>query len=163
MEFMKKSPQDGFSLLEMVLVVALLGLLTVATVPLINSTQKTSLDSMTRALELDLRYAQTLATTTNTPHGFRATDANTYEVFKQTGAGDVLITSPHHQAPMSETIDSYYPGVSFNSPSYPAFEVVFQPNGAPNSGAGTQIQLQDSESHTKTITVSDITGRIEVQ
>lgn len=160
---MKRSSENGFSLLEMVLVVGLLGLLTIATVPLINSTQKTSLTSMARALELDLRYAQTLATTTNAPHGFRAVDANTYEVFRQTGLGDVLVTSPHNQTPMSETIDTHYPGVSFNAPSYPAFEVVFQPNGAPSPGGGTQIQLQDSESNAKTIIVSDITGRIEVQ
>lgn len=154
---------QGFTLLEVIFTVAILGLLAVVVMPLVGTTTpRVSLDAATRLIESHIRYAQNLSTSTGEFHGFRATSETTYEIYKQTTAGDVIVDSPHDHQPMLVDLGTQFPNVTFQSPTYPAYDVLFKEVGAPTTGGGVQIEIGNSLGDIKTIEVTEITGRIEI-
>jgi prepilin-type N-terminal cleavage/methylation domain-containing protein len=153
--------QNGFTLIECVLSLAIFGILSFIAVPILSTaSDNLSLDAATKKIENDVRYAQSLATTTGDTHGFEAIDSDTYRVYKKTGVGvKTTVTSPQtHQALLIDLADSY-PHVTFNAASFPTFVVEFDSTGKPSSGGGTDIALSNSE-NTSSVRVSSGTGNV---
>lgn len=159
----KQNSESGFSLIELVLVISLVGIMSVYAVPAMLNMGAINLDGASRVVESDIRYAQNLATTTGQTHGFRtlaATGENPiiqYEVYNSvTGA---VVSSPYDHLPMSENLEESYNGVEFGS----VVDIRFDDIGTPNfvSGSGdVPMATEDGESN-KTVTVSS-TGLIEI-
>ncbi|EKD50763.1 MAG: hypothetical protein ACD_62C00432G0002 [uncultured bacterium] len=157
---MRNNPH-GFTLIELVLVIALMGILGYTAIPAITSTQTFGLDNASRKLEADLRYAQNTAMTTGEPHGFRTiTDGTTsdYEIYEV--VSNQPINSPYDRLPMIEDFTESYKGISFKDDN--SYDIRFDAQGNPTFIVGGQnIILRNPGNETKTISINNI-GLIDV-
>lgn len=148
--------------MELVMVIGLLGIMTVAAIPAIVNTQSVYLDGATRQVEADLRYAQNLATTTGDAHGFRTTAAvdgsiTGYEVYND--VTDEVVESPYDHMPMIQNLSDDFSGVSFNG----ATNVIFNDVGTPSFSSGDgQLTMTNDEGETRDVIVTS-TGLINAQ
>lgn len=146
--------QKGFTLLELVIVMALLGLIGTVTIPLFSGTDSMALDGASRKLESDLRYAQSLATTTGDVYGLRTTSSatnSTYEVYRV--YDNSLVTSPYDRQPMQEDLDESFNGVFFQNQGH----VTFDATGTPTFvlGAGN-VRLENASGDIKTVKINSL-------
>ncbi len=156
--------QRGFTLIEVVLLMTLLGILGYAAVPQATNLAPLSLDSASRKLKTDIRYAQNMATTTGQAHGFLVTGTSTYKIYlvgdPATVLDDVTVTSPFTRAPMDEDLDIDFTGAQFSA----NYDVKFDANGRPTVGGGIPIVLTDSRTATtKTLNVTANSGFVSLQ
>ncbi|MCP5464158.1 MAG: prepilin-type N-terminal cleavage/methylation domain-containing protein [Deltaproteobacteria bacterium] len=103
--------QQGFSLMELILVMSLIGIMAFTAIPAITNTQSVSLDAASRKLESDIRYAQNLAMTTGDAYGFRtitdASDTN-YEIYEVTS--NTAVEDPYDHLDMQEDFTESFNG-----------------------------------------------------
>lgn len=138
MKDINKNRGKGFTLIELVLVIVILGILAIVAIPAFNNLTPISLDAAARKVKEDLRYAQSLATTTGESHGFEVTANSTYRVYNvNTGT---TVVSPYHHTPMTEDLSSEFGGAQFNSLTY---QIEFNASGQPTTGGGTTVQIND--------------------
>lgn len=158
MKYMKNN--FGFTLIELVLVISILGLIGTVTLPLFLGTDDIALDGASRKLESDLRYAQSLATTTGDQYGVRTTTSptnSTYEVYRL--FDNSIVTSPYDHQPMQEDLDVSFDGVFFPNTEH----VTFDANGTPSfvSGGGI-LELENKSGNQKTLTINTL-GLVTLQ
>ena len=128
-----------------------------------NTTAAVSLDTATRKVQSDIRYAQNLASTTGEPHGFRVNSDNTYVIFKPNDMGaEEIVASPHDKNPMQIDIGEDYPGITFVSDNFPTNEILFDEIGRPTTGGGSNIIMQNNNSEQKTLSISNVTGKVDI-
>ncbi len=87
---------QGFTLIEMVMIIVVMGIMAVLAVPLISSFSTLAVSEAARKIQGDLRYAQELAVTSNlhTRVAF-STGSNNYTVTQDNGSGTyVAIVDP---------------------------------------------------------------------
>ncbi|MBX7149268.1 prepilin-type N-terminal cleavage/methylation domain-containing protein [bacterium] len=152
---LKKSAgnQKGFTLIELVLTIVVVSILSVVAMPNFD-TSAITLDSASRKILTDIRYAQNLSTTTLDAYGFRVTGATTYQIYKQsTGA---VATNPITNKPMQYDLSTNFSGARFTNQN---INVIFNAYGNPTSGGGTNITLSVSGTQ-KTISVSSTSGYV---
>lgn len=156
--------QSGFTLIELVLTIALLGIVTITAIPKVNTAEQAlSLDGAARSMESDLKYAQNLASVTGQTHGLQINpDNESYTVYSKDDNGvETPVLSPHDHNPMQIAITDNYQGVSVVPQAQP-IDIEFGPNGLPIQGQSSQFDLVNLKSDTKSITISGTTGRIDV-
>lgn len=151
-------PETGFSLLELVLVITLLGILGVAVGVIVFNSQQSHITVAAQKVKSDIQFAREYALTKRgTTYGVAFDDAtDSYTVYVGTVATPVL--NPNTQAPMIEDFAGF-PGVSITGGDY---TVEFDKFGKPTTGGGSSVQITDG-STTKTITVITNTGRVTIQ
>lgn len=134
--------KNGFTFIELILVLVVMSILAIVAMPKGYDAMTTiPLETAAQRLKVDIRYAQSLATTTGESHGFRVTGETSYELYNaDTGE---LVTSPHTQSAMQEEINdgTYLDGIVFSATDY---EVVFDSYGRPTTGGGTTIEISDN-------------------
>jgi prepilin-type N-terminal cleavage/methylation domain-containing protein len=154
----------GFTLLELILTVAVLGVLTATAMPLFTNSDSFALVNAAKKLENDLQYAQNLATTTSEAHGFRniADDdiISNYEIYNVDD--DEAVTSPYDHEPMQEDFAEDFTGTVFVTNNH---EVEFDETGMPTfvSGDNTITISNEDGSETTTIEIVESTGMIRIQ
>ena len=157
---------SGFTILELVLALGTLAFLGFFLI--YSSTPRFvvsyDLDTAARTLVAELHYAQSLAQNTGFFHGFKIDTDKHYIIYRQDDLGvKTIVESPHNQQPMSIDITQKHPGVLFKSETFP-LEVVFKPNvGSPPAGGGLSIMLENTNGQHKQITITDVTGRIDIE
>mgnify|MGYP001814262908 FL=1 len=126
----------GFTLVELIMVVVLIGILAVSVVPKLVDTSAISLQGGAAMVVADIRYTQELAMSTHSPKTITfATNDTFYTVNSQT-----------MNLPSRVSISN---GATFT----------FNSLGEPTAGAGSSVEIQAGSS-TKTITVESYTGRV---
>ena len=151
--------QKGFSLIELILVMALIGIMSFVAIPAVNNTQAITMEGAARKLEGDIRYAQNLATTTGDSYGFRTTgsDNTGYEIYKV--SNNTAVTSPYSHTPMQEDFAEGYSGITFDA----THSMTFDESGLPNiSSGGNTINLVNTSDETKSILINN-SGLISIQ
>jgi len=159
---MLKFKENGFTLLELLAVMSVIAIITVTALPNLTSSQTVALDAASRKVEGDIRYAQSLATTTGDEYGFRTIDDGndtTYEVYEV--ASDDVVESPYDHQPMQEDLDESFPGIVFqNNESY---DITFGSQGMPNHVDGDgSLEIENDDGEIKTISINDA-GLITVE
>jgi prepilin-type N-terminal cleavage/methylation domain-containing protein len=144
----------GFTLIELVLVLALLGILTATAVVYVFNYQKTYIEVAKHKIVSDINLAQQMAMTKKgTTFGvFFDSAANRYTVYENTVA--TPIPDPLNKQNLIEDF-SRFPGVSIIA----NFTVEFNSFGAPTTGGGGSVQITDGTA-TKAISITTGTGRI---
>lgn len=146
----------GASLIEIVGVMALLGILGVAAVVLVPSGQPARLDAATRQVQSDIEYARQLAMTTNMTYGVQFVANGSYTVYQSTVA--TPIASPLTHQNMIITLADRYPGVTLQT----NYTVEFDSFGAPTTGGGGSVTIANV-SGSKVVSVVDTTGSVGIQ
>jgi prepilin-type N-terminal cleavage/methylation domain-containing protein len=128
---------QGFTLVELIMVVVLISILAVSIVPKFMDTSAISLQGGAAMVVADIRYTQELAMSTHSPKTIIfATDDAYYTVVSQT-----------MNLPSRVSISS---GATFT----------FNSLGEPTAGGGSSVQITTLGGSTKTITVESYTGRV---
>lgn len=146
----------GFSAVEILLAVALLGILAVAAVYLLPPVGEVSLAAAAVQVRNDIEYAQQNAVTTGQTSGVAFTNNGSYTVYQ--GTTSTPLSSPLTRSDMIITLSNSYPGVSISG----NYTVEFDSMGQPTTGGSGSIDLVLG-SHSKTITVTANTGRVTIQ
>jgi prepilin-type N-terminal cleavage/methylation domain-containing protein len=126
----------GFTIIELIMVVVLIGILAVSIVPKFVDTSAFSLAGGAAMAAADIRYTQELAMGTHSSKTIVFTTTNTY----------YTVDSRNVNLPSRVTISS---GATFT----------FNSLGEPTTGGGSSITL-GAGAETKTITVESYTGRV---
>ncbi|MBU0504890.1 MAG: type II secretion system protein [bacterium] len=145
----------GFTLLELILTISLMGILGVSVIPLITSTQAFGLDNATRKLESDIRFAQSMAMTKGEAYGFRnISDGKntTFEVYiVATGLPE---KSPYSREPLQEDISDKFKGIFFKDNNH---HITFDAQGNPTFITGGQyITLKNQDAEVKAIFINNV-------
>ena len=127
----------GFTLVEIIMVVVLIGILAVSVVPKFTDTSAISLQGGAAMVRADIRYTQELAMSTHAPKTITFTTNDTY----------YTVVSQTMNLPSRVSISS---GATFT----------FNSLGEPTAGGGSSVQITTVGGSTKTITVESYTGRV---
>lgn len=147
----------GFTLVELVLTIILLGIFAVSIIPAIPDTTISGLLSACEKVKVDIRYAQTRATVTGVAHGFRVTGPSSYEIYNV--ETNNVIQSPHTQLPYQESLATIMANASFNSQNY---QIEFSAVGSPSLGGGSLIQINGANNLNRQLTITASTGLITI-
>ncbi|NIQ92677.1 MAG: prepilin-type N-terminal cleavage/methylation domain-containing protein [Deltaproteobacteria bacterium] len=126
----------GFTLVELIMVVVLIGILAVSVIPKFVDTSAISLQGGAAMVAADIRYTQELAMSTHSPKTITFTTNDTF----------YTVNSQTMNLPSRVSISS---GATFT----------FNSLGEPTTGGGSSVQITAGGS-TKTITVESYTGRV---
>lgn len=146
----------GFSAVEVLLTVSLLGILAVAAIYLIPSVGDVSLAAATVQVRSDIEHAQQNAMTTGQTSGVQFVNNGSYTVYQ--GTTSTPLVSPLTRTNMITALSSSYPGVSISG----NYTVEFDSMGKPTTGGGGSITLVLGN-HIKIIRVTANTGRVTIQ
>ena len=130
------SDYRGFTIIELMMVVVLIGILAVSVVPKFVDTSAISLVGAAAMVAADIRYTQELAMSTNSSKTIVFTTSN----------DNYTVDSRNVDLPSKVSISS---GMTFT----------FNSLGEPTTGGGSSVILS-AGAETKTITVEDYTGRV---
>jgi prepilin-type N-terminal cleavage/methylation domain-containing protein len=128
---------QGFTLVELIMVVVLISILAVSVVPKFVDTSAISLQGGAAMVAADIRYTQELAMSTHSPKTITFTTNNTF----------YTVVSQTMNLPSRVSISS---GATFT----------FNSLGEPTTGGGSSVQITTVGGSTKTITVESYTGRV---
>jgi MSHA pilin protein MshC len=162
----------GFTLIEILSVVVILGIASAIIVPQLSSRDDLRCAAAARALMGDLLYAQSRSIALGKMHYVQFNTAtNTYQVLDAVSPNDV-ITNPVTQIPYTVTVGTGpMANVSVNSASFDGnTTLAFDPMGVPyswSSGAGPVALSAGSVVfkagvNKKTVTVSPYSGQIKI-
>jgi len=161
----------GFTLVELVIVITILGLLVVVAVPNRSATDEVSLRAASRRLASDLRYAQGQSIARRIRHGVRFEIAEKrYEVVT-TGRGEPIEDpgARGHALVVSFKEPSAAHGVTLVSASFDGSpEVSFDYFGVPSNLAGREIRrtglvVLACGGMTSTVEIAPGTGKVTVR
>ena len=180
---MRAALQGGASLAEIILVVAILGIVAVVAIPNVSSYDSELVELAAEEVAEAVRFAHSEAIRTGTLHGTRTqTSLTRIRVFR----GDTATTPPTpvydvyhpvdkklYDIDFSEhpyvTVDDFSAITSFsgtcNNPSY----IVFEENGIPLCSDPMTVRLDQADLTLKkgnaaiTVTLHGITGRVTIQ
>ncbi|EKD51485.1 MAG: hypothetical protein ACD_62C00244G0003 [uncultured bacterium] len=150
--------QRGFTIIELVVVIAILGVLSVAAVTMTFDFKRSYVEVAAQKTRSDIEHARSLAMTKKgTIYGAFFNDAtDTYTVYQTAIATPV--EDPLTKQNLIENF-SKWSGVSITGGDY---TVEFNQLGAPTVGGGGGVQLTDG-TNTKIISVTAVTGKVSVE
>ncbi|MBI4209813.1 MAG: type II secretion system protein [Deltaproteobacteria bacterium] len=150
--------KNGFTLVELVLVIALLGLFAVGVVTMTFNFKRSHLQVAAEKVRTDIEQARSLAMTKKgTTFGVFFNDSTDQYTVYQT-AVTTPVADPLTKQNLIETF-SKWSGVTLTGGNY---TVEFNSLGSPTTGGGGSVQITDG-TNTKTIIVTAVTGHVTVQ
>ena len=159
--FLQRGRIRGFSLIELVTVLLLVGILAVFVAPNILTTQSITLPATTAQLAASIRYAQSLSMSRGQRYRVNFT-GNTYQITDMFG-GTVQPSTPSTGTALVSVLPAalsgYNPPLTFNY-------VAFDTKGVPYTSAtallmATATITLTSGSESNTITIAPETGRVK--
>lgn len=152
---------NGFTMTELIVVIALLGVASAVAIPLFSGNTAHYAQTAARSISHDIQYAQDLAVTTQSPITLSITSSG-YEYSLKDNSGAIL-THPVDRKPFTvnfqddPNISRLTIDVNFGG----ATEVVFDAFGTPNTG-GTITLSHSSMASDVVLTLHAATGSVTV-
>jgi type II secretion system protein H len=158
--YCRSNGAEGFTLVELMVVMVILGIAAALVVPQIAHSQTFSVQAAARAVVSDLMYAQNDAIAQQTSRKVIFDVAGNH--YRLTDSNDLTIAAPWMGGSyqLNFTTDSRFRGVSIDSVAFnDQAWVLFDDLGTPNSGGSIDLVAGTSRYR---ISVSAFTGRITV-
>lgn len=162
--------EKGFTLIELVIVIVLLGIIGVVVSLNLGGLSSIRVNNAIKKMVGDLRYAQQLAIATQSRHGLAIDSTQVYSIHKDTGGVDVDIKDPTNLGNnFVVDFDTYQQGqlngirFSFTTPFCGASVIEFNSSGAPTDTNGTLLACTSSigfAGSTSTILIEPNTGKL---
>lgn len=162
--------ENGFTLIEIILVIIVLGIIAVVVSLNLGSLGDIKLNNAVKKIVGDIRYAQQLAIATQSRHGLTIDSTQIYSVHKDTGGVDTDIKDPTNLGnDFIVNFDTYQQGqltgVRFSSttPFCGGSVIEFNSIGAPTDTNGTLLTCTSSigfAGSSSTITIEPNTGKL---
>ncbi|MEK7279741.1 MAG: prepilin-type N-terminal cleavage/methylation domain-containing protein [Nitrospirota bacterium] len=162
--------EKGFTLIELVIVIVLLGIIGVVVSLNLGSLSSIRVNNAIKKMVGDLRYAQQLAIATQSRHGLAIDSTQTYSIHKDTGGVDADIKDPTNLGNnFVVDFDTYQQGqlngVRFSSttPFCGVSVIEFNSSGAPTDTNGTPLACASSigfAGSSGTILIEPNTGKL---
>lgn len=146
----------AFSLMELVMVIAVVSVLGLAVIIYAPSVELTRLDAAAKQVISDIEFAKQNASLTGQISGVNFVSGGAYTVYQGTTA--TPLASPLTLQNMIITLSDKYPNIVISN----NFTVEFNSLGAPTTGSGGSVTLSNG-SATKMITVTANTGKLVLQ
>ncbi len=146
----------GFTAVETILTVSLLGMIALAAVVLFPSSGMVYLKAAAEQVRSDIAFAQQNAMNTGQTSGVQFVSNGSYTVYQGTTA--TPLNSPLTKQPLVVSLAVNYPGVSISD----NYTVEFNAFGSPTSGGGGSVTISKGSS-SKTISVTANTGKVVIQ
>lgn len=140
-------------MIELVLVIALLGVLSLATVVSSPDLGRARLDVAAKQVQSDIEFAKQNAMMTRVRSGARFTQGGSYTAYQNSVA--TPLENPLSKQSMVITLANTYPGILIGS----SYTVEFDRFGYPTTGGGGSVTLNDG-TNTRTISVVRETGMV---
>ncbi len=145
----------GFTLIEIVLVLSVLGILVALYTASTGDMSNVSIDAASRKVQSDLRYAHQLAVNTGINHGAVFTANGGYEVYAGS-PGNPVIDPVTREDLVIELTD--FQGVTVAED----YQVEFDPGGTPVMGGDNRARLTATSGAIRDVYVVDKTGAIVI-
>jgi prepilin-type N-terminal cleavage/methylation domain-containing protein len=145
----------GFTLIEAIIVMAVLTILAAVYIESSGNITNVSLDAASKKAQMDVRFAQQLAQVTGTNHGVRFVANTSYTVYS--GNVNNPVTDPVTRLPLIDNL-SRYPGVQITT----TYQVEFNPRGVPVTGGGGSTRFTAASGAIRDINVAANTGAVEL-
>jgi prepilin-type N-terminal cleavage/methylation domain-containing protein len=145
----------AFTLLELVLVIAMLSVVALLFVSYSGNVGNVSVDSLTRKIQADIRYAQQLATSTGVAHGVNFVQGGNYVVY--VGNINTPVTDPLDHQPMIEDMSAFGDIELGNT-----YRVEFNKIGTPTTGGGGNLSVVAGSGAARRVYVIENTGAVIV-
>lgn len=151
--------KKGFSLIEILLVLVILGIASVMAIPMLSSAGSVRLDSAADTISSDLEYARNMAITRQKAYtvDFDANSPASYSIKDSDG----VIEHPVNKGDYTIELSSFGSGLSVST-DFTSDQVRFDYFGSPNITSQKTVTIQ-ADSVSKTITVEPVTGYISVE
>lgn len=146
----------GFTLVEVLLTLVLLGILAIAAVFLIPNMNHFRVSAAAKQVQSDIEYARLNATTTGQTSGVQFLDNGPYTVYQ--GSAATPLSNPLTRSNMVINLNRNYPGTSISG----NYTVEFDRMGKPTTGGGGSLTLVNGNA-SKVISVTANTGKVTVQ
>jgi prepilin-type N-terminal cleavage/methylation domain-containing protein len=163
--------QQGFTVVEVVVVIVLLGILAVVAVPQLGNMTGTRMSATARKIQSDIAYAQSLAMTRNLPHrvyfNTAPAPASGYAVVNDADgdgtwgeAGEFARDPANSVGNLSVTLNTgNYAGVTISGGSFNGTFVHFNTLGVPTAGGTVTVS---GGGVPQTVTVLAQTGKVTI-
>ncbi len=165
--------RNGFTLIEIIVVVVILGIAALLAVPMLSSAADTQLRSAANMMAADMEYARSMAISRQQNYSVVFdSGTNSYEV---QDSGGTVVAHPLNSAVGLSVVfgdDSRLDKVDITSADFDGFAdetITFDYLGSPYSGVGVGTSLMSgtislaAEGFTMTITVEPVTGYVTIQ
>jgi prepilin-type N-terminal cleavage/methylation domain-containing protein len=165
-----KMNRQGFTVLEMIMVILIVAILAVMSIPRFESYYTIKLEGAARKLVSDIRYAQRLAIARHETYGVEFnTGSDSYRLFR--ASDNSTATDPLTRSDMiiDFTAQTEYRGIDLSSANFGGTnKVQFNSLGAPQDGTGsaltsTGIVTISYKGGSKSVTVTPNTGMVSLQ
>ncbi|MBL4818279.1 MAG: GspH/FimT family pseudopilin [Deltaproteobacteria bacterium] len=148
--------KKGFSLVEVVMVLGILGVLSISAIVYAPSLDRTRLEVAARQALSDIEFAKQNASITGVTSGVQFVSGGNYTVYQ--GSTAMPLTDPASKTDLIVNVSTKYPNVSLSN----NLTVEFNSLGAPTTGGGSSVTLT-SGAETRTITITANTGKLVLQ
>ena len=154
---------EGFTLVEMIIVLILIGIIAVVTIPRAPSRGSLTIDGQANQLASDIRYVQTLSMTRGQRYCLNLAAGS----YSMTTASSTCTSSAGVEHPAGLGFPITLEGVTLGWTNLPNNYVIFSGQGVPFSAAATALGNDavitlSGDGGPKTVTISPVTGRVVV-
>jgi prepilin-type N-terminal cleavage/methylation domain-containing protein len=164
----KKIATAGFTIIELIMVIVIIGILAVVAMPRFDSFNEIKLHSAVKKVISDIRYTQQLAISRHTDYRV-SFSGNTYDVRRVSDS--VYATSPFTRGNLTVNFntDTQYKGITISNPNFAGttglrFNWQGNPMGSTGTNLATAGQVTFSyQGNSLTVSVEPGTGKVSGQ